>query len=78
MVHWKSAVVPFKVIIDKGRFGRIVPQKMADRQEIALFSNAFLHNLYVIRINPKIVLSQCNKVTKVFSEVKQNINKGFL
>ena len=32
---------------DKGRFGRII------RQETALFSNAFLHNLYAIRINPK-------------------------
>ena len=38
---------------DKGRFGRTVKQKRADRQEMALFSNAFLHNLYAIRINPK-------------------------
>jgi transposase len=38
---------------DKGRFGRIVRQKREDRQETALFSNAFLHNLYAIRINPK-------------------------
>ena len=38
---------------DKGRFGRVVRQKREDRQETALFSNAFLHNLYAIRINPK-------------------------
>jgi transposase len=38
---------------DKGRFGRSIRQKRADRQETALFSNAFLHNLYAIRINPK-------------------------
>ena len=38
---------------DKGRFGRVVRQRRADRQETALFSNAFLHNLYAIRINPK-------------------------
>jgi transposase len=38
---------------DKGRFGSMVRQRRVDRQEIALFSNAFLHNLYTIRINPK-------------------------
>jgi len=38
---------------DKGRFGRVIRQRRADRQETALFSNAFLHNLYAIRINPK-------------------------
>ena len=38
---------------DKGRFGRVIKQKREDRQETALFSNAFLHNLYAIRINPK-------------------------
>jgi transposase len=38
---------------DKGRFGRSIKQKRTDRQETALFSNAFLHNLYAIRINPK-------------------------
>ena len=38
---------------DKGRFGRIIKQKRPDRQETALFSNAFLHNLFAIRINPK-------------------------
>jgi transposase len=38
---------------DKGRFGRTIRQKRLDRQEIALFSNAFFHNLYAIRINPK-------------------------
>ena len=38
---------------DKGRFGRVIKQRRTDRQETALFSNAFLHNLYAIRINPK-------------------------
>jgi transposase len=38
---------------DKSRFGRTVKRKRVDRQEMALFSNAFLHNLYAIRINPK-------------------------
>lgn len=38
---------------DKGRFGRVIRQRRVDRQETALFSNAFLHNLYAIRINPK-------------------------
>lgn len=38
---------------DKGRFGRTIKQKRFDRQETALFSNALLHNLYAIRINPK-------------------------
>jgi len=38
---------------DKARFGRVIRQKRPDRQETALFSNAFLHNLYAIRINPK-------------------------
>jgi transposase len=38
---------------DKRRFGRIVRQKREDRQETAIFSNALLHNLYAIRINPK-------------------------
>ena len=38
---------------DKGRFGRIIRQKRADRQQTALFSNALFHNLYTIRINPK-------------------------
>jgi transposase len=38
---------------DKGRFGRIIRQKKEDRQHTALFSNAFFHNLYAIRINPK-------------------------
>jgi transposase len=38
---------------DKRRFGRLVRQKRDDRRETALFSNAFLHNLYAIRINPK-------------------------
>jgi transposase len=38
---------------DKGRFGRVIKQKREDRQEMALISNAFLHNLYAIRINPK-------------------------
>jgi transposase len=38
---------------DKGRFGRVIRQKREDRQQTALFSNAFFHNLYAIRINPK-------------------------
>ena len=38
---------------DKGRFGRVIRQRRPDRQETALFSNAFLHNLYAIRVNPK-------------------------
>jgi transposase len=38
---------------DKGRFGRTIRQKREDRQQTALFSNVFFHNLYVIRINPK-------------------------
>ena len=38
---------------DKGRFGRIIRQRRSDRQETALFSNAFLHNLYAIRVNQK-------------------------
>lgn len=38
---------------DKGRFGRVIRQRRVDRQEMALFSNAFLHNLHAIRINPK-------------------------
>jgi transposase len=38
---------------DKGRFGRIIRQRRSDRQETALFSNAFLHNIYAIRVNPK-------------------------
>ena len=38
---------------DKGRFGRIIRQKREDRQQTALFSNAFFHNLYAVRINPK-------------------------
>jgi transposase len=38
---------------DKRRFGRLIRQKRVDRREVALFSNAFLHNLYAIRINPK-------------------------
>ncbi len=37
----------------KGRFGRVIRQRRVDRQEMALFSNAFLHNLHAIRINPK-------------------------
>jgi transposase len=38
---------------DKGRFGRTIRQKREDRQQTALFSNVFFHNLYAIRINPK-------------------------
>ena len=38
---------------DKRRFGGIIRQKREDRQDTVLFSNAFLHNLYAIRIRPK-------------------------
>jgi transposase len=38
---------------DKGRFGRTIRQKREDRQQTALFSNVFFHNLYAIRINSK-------------------------
>jgi transposase len=38
---------------DKRRFGGIVRQKREDRQDTALFSNAFLHNVYAIRIKPE-------------------------
>jgi transposase len=38
---------------DKRRFERVIRQKRDDRRETALFSNAFLHNLYAIRIGPK-------------------------
>jgi transposase len=38
---------------DKRRFERVIRQRREDRQETALFSNAFLHNLYAIRIGPK-------------------------
>jgi len=37
---------------DKRRFERVIRQKREDRQETALLSNAFLHNLYAIRIKP--------------------------
>jgi transposase len=37
---------------DERRFGWVIRQKRMDRQETVLFSNAFLHNLYVIRITP--------------------------
>jgi transposase len=37
----------------KGKFERIVKQKRDGRHDIALFSNAFLHNLSSIWITPK-------------------------
>jgi transposase len=37
----------------KGRFGRVIGQEREGRQQTALFSNAFFHNLYAVRINPK-------------------------
>jgi transposase len=46
--------------MDKRKFGGILRQKKEDRQDTALFSNAFLHNLYVfrIRLKPNCLLSQ--------------------
>ncbi|MDR1993418.1 MAG: hypothetical protein LBQ98_08010 [Nitrososphaerota archaeon] len=38
---------------DKRRFGGFIWQRWDDRQEVALFSVAFLHNIYAIRVNPK-------------------------
>jgi transposase len=38
---------------DKGRFGGIIKQRRADRQQTTLFSNALLHNIYTIRTHPK-------------------------
>jgi len=37
---------------DKRRFGGLVRQKREDRREIALFSIAFLHNIFTVRIRP--------------------------
>jgi transposase len=37
---------------DKRRFGGLVRQKREDRREMALFSIAFLHNIFTVRIRP--------------------------
>jgi transposase len=37
---------------DKRRFGGVVRQKREDRREMALFSIAFLHNIFTVRIRP--------------------------
>jgi transposase len=37
---------------DKRRFGGLVRQKREDRREMALFSIAFLHNIFTLRIRP--------------------------
>lgn len=37
---------------DKRRFGSLIRQRREDRQEMALFSIAVLHNLYAIRVMP--------------------------
>jgi transposase len=37
---------------DKRRFGGLVRQKREDRREMALFSIAFLHNIFIVRIRP--------------------------
>jgi len=38
---------------DKRRFGGVVRQKRDDRQELALFSIAFLHNVFTTRVRPE-------------------------
>jgi len=37
---------------DKRRFGGIIRQKREDRREMALFSIAFLHNVFTVRVRP--------------------------
>jgi len=37
---------------DKRRFGGLVRQKREDRREMALFSIAFLHNIFTVRMRP--------------------------
>jgi len=37
---------------DKRRFGNVVRQKRDDRRETALFSIAFLHNMFTVRVRP--------------------------
>jgi transposase len=37
---------------DKRRFGSVVRQKRDDRRETALFSTAFLHNVFTVRVRP--------------------------
>ena len=38
---------------DKRRFGGLIRQKRSDRQKTVLLTNALLHNIFTIRINPK-------------------------
>jgi len=38
---------------DKRRFGGVVRQKRDDRRETALFSIAFLHNMFTVRVRPE-------------------------
>jgi transposase len=38
---------------DKRRFGWIIRQKREDRQEVAMFSIALLHNIFSVRVAPK-------------------------
>ncbi|MDH7507362.1 MAG: ISNCY family transposase, partial [Candidatus Thermoplasmatota archaeon] len=34
------------------RFGGLIRQKREDRREMALFSIAFLHNIFTVRMRP--------------------------
>jgi transposase len=38
---------------DKRRFGWVLRQKREDRQEMAMFSIAFLHNIFTVRVAPQ-------------------------
>lgn len=38
---------------DKRRFGWILPQKRRDRQEMAMFAIALLHNIFAVRVIPQ-------------------------
>jgi len=35
---------------DKRRFGWVIRQKREDRQEMAMFSTALLHNIFAVRV----------------------------
>lgn len=37
---------------DKRRFGSLITQRREDRQDMALFTNAVLHNLYAFKVRP--------------------------
>lgn len=37
---------------DKARFGGLIRQRREDRREMALFSIAFLHNIFMVRVRP--------------------------